>query len=96
MAHTKGPKVSNFEWTKAADRDEELLSEKIHKDFIELKKEMCTGQYTPGRDLKKRKGTKKNMPPIWQARLSQSYRVTFTFKDGLATFQRMGHHKVFD
>lgn len=96
MPRKRGPKVAQFQWTKAADRDEKGLPSHIHEEFIELKKEMCSGLYPPGRDLKLRKGTKKNKPKIWQVRLSQSYRVTFTFEDGVATFQRIGPHSVFD
>ena len=98
MPHKKGPKDKEFQWTRAADQDEKALPQHLQDDFKELKKEMCAGEYAAGRDLKQRKGAKKNKPKLWQARLSRSYRVTFTFekKKGLATFQRMGPHSDFD
>jgi hypothetical protein len=96
MPNVKGPKATTFEWTRIADKAEKLLPQSIHADFIELRKEMCAGSYPPGRNIKTRKGNKKNQPKIWQAKLSGSYRVTFTFKKGTATFLNMGPHHLFD
>lgn len=91
-----GPQVTEFLETRAFKRAFKKLPAEIVDEYKGLVKEMIAGRYTPGRDLKPRQGTKKNQPKVWQARLNLDYRVTFTFKKGLATMLAIGPHKLFD
>jgi mRNA-degrading endonuclease RelE of RelBE toxin-antitoxin system len=96
MANRKGPVVKQVRFTRPAQKDRADLPPANLASFKGLLQEMKTGQYGTGRDLKQRQGTGKNKPKVWQARIGQGYRVTFIFKDGIATFQRIGPHHVFD
>ena len=86
MAKVKGLKVTGFNWSRSALKDKKSLPKQVQLDLIELQKEMCAGYYTPSRNLKPRKGRRKNQTKLWQARLPGSFRVTFMYINGVATF----------
>jgi len=92
----RGPKVKSFQRTKAFDRAFRKLPDHVKDEFKQLAAEMASGEYLPSRDLKTRKGSRKNQRKEWQARLSKSHRVTFCIDSGVATLLLIGEHKLFE
>ncbi len=96
MSPPLGPKVNRVVQSKPFKKSLETLPLNARHELQKLAREMKVGEYSNSRHLKKRHGRKRNKPKLWQARLDRNYRVTFEFKDGVATMKNVGPHKMFD
>ena len=85
-------RIGKFKHTQSFKKDIKRLPSTVQAHAKACVRDLLSNPIPPSRQLKKRKGKRKNGPDIWQARVTRDVRLTFEMDEDTAVLRRIGSH----
>ena len=85
-------RIGKFRYKQSFKKDHNQLPPAVRKRADRCLEDLLLNPIPLSRQVKKRKGARKNNPDIWQARVTRDVRLTFEMDGEIAILRRIGTH----
>ena len=85
-------RIGQFRYKQSFKKDFNQLPSAVRKRADRCLEDLLSNPIPRSRQVKKRKGGRKNKPDIWQARVTRDVRLTFEIDGETAILRRIGTH----
>ena len=85
-------RIGKFRYKQSFKKDYNQLPPAVRKRADRCLEDLLSNPFPRSRQVKKRKGARKNNPDIWQARVTRDVRLTFEMDGETAILRRIDTH----